>query len=269
MHEEVLNYYNSGVELTRLESSVSQLEKARTQDIISRYLNKKSLKILDIGGASGAYAYWLKGLGHEVHLIDPAPGNIELAKKSSADTGLTLDAILLGNALQLPYEGELFDMVLCLGPLYHLTEQQDRVQALNEIKRVSKPGAVIFCAAISQYASMLDGFSRDLVADPAFITIMQQDLENGQHRNTTGKFDYFTTAFFHHPGQLADEITASGLQLKTVLPVESFGWMLHDFDIQWSREETRNLLLDSIRKVERDTTLLGISAHLIGIATKA
>jgi hypothetical protein len=48
-----------------------------------------------------------------------------------------------------------------------------------------RPGGVMFAAAISRYASALDGLARDFFADPSFSRIVQQDLEQGQHRNET------------------------------------------------------------------------------------
>jgi SAM-dependent methyltransferase len=160
------------------------------------------------------------------------------------------------------------DRVLLMGPLYHLQEKAERIQALTEAKRIVKKGGIIFCAAISRYASVLDGFTRNLVADKNFIPIMQQDLVNGNHINPTGKFDYFTTSYFHHPYELKTEIEEAGLQFQKTLPVESFGWLVPGFADKWKDAGFKELLLQTIKQVENDETLLGISAHLLGIAIK-
>jgi len=266
MRKEILDYYASGVETSRLDKD--PLEKMRTQQIISRYLFKVPLKILDVGGGTGAYAYWLKQLGHEVHLIDPSFTNIEYAKQKGKELSLELDGIQSGFAEQLTYENESFDLVLLLGPLYHLTEKSDRIKALTEAERVLKPKGKIFAAAISRFASALDGFSRNLVADDAFVAIMQHDLQNGQHRNPTGNFEYFTTAFFHHPDEIKKELSEAGFVDERVLPVESFGWLLPAFNEKWKDKNFRELLLKTIATVENDQSILGISAHLIAIGTK-
>ena len=48
----------------------------------------------------------------------------------------------------------------------------------------------------------VDGVARDLFQDPEFATIVERDIREGQHRNPTGRLDYFTTAHFHRPEDL-------------------------------------------------------------------
>ena len=77
------------------------------------------------------------------------------------------------------------DIVLFLGPMYHITERNERMKALAEAKRVLREDGLIFCAGVSRYASLMDGFFLNLVADPRFVKIMNLDLKDGQHKNTT------------------------------------------------------------------------------------
>ena len=48
---------------------------------------------------------------------------------------------------------------------------------------------------------------------------MMRDLEDGQHRNPTGAPEYFTTAFFHTPDELEDEIAEAGFALIETVAV--------------------------------------------------
>ena len=131
-------FYNSTqMEVDRLGQYVFQLEKHRTQEIILRYL-RHSMIIADIGGATGAYAFWLHDMGHKVHLLDAAEFHIEAATKTSITENKPLASILLGDARKPPYDDEQFDMVLLFGPLYHLQQKEDRIKAIVEAKRVLK-----------------------------------------------------------------------------------------------------------------------------------
>jgi len=56
--------------------------------------------------------------------------------------------------------------VLVMGPLYHLTARDDRLQALREARRVLTRPGILVAAAISRYASALDGLVRGLLRDP-------------------------------------------------------------------------------------------------------
>ena len=60
-------------------------------------------------------------------------------------------------------------------------------------------GGVVLAAAISRFASTLDGLRLGLLDDPVFARLAEQDLRDGQHRNPTEEPRYFTTAYFHRP----------------------------------------------------------------------
>ena len=168
------------METDRLGQHVFQLEKIRSQEIILRYL-KPAMIIADIGGATGAYSFWLHDMGHKVHLLDAAEFHIEAATKTSIIENKPLASISLGDARRLPYDDEQFDLVLLFGPLYHLQEKEDRVKSIAEAKRVLKKDGVLLTATITRYASLFDGFWQGFIDDPAFENIVNQDLEDGNH----------------------------------------------------------------------------------------
>jgi ubiquinone/menaquinone biosynthesis C-methylase UbiE len=264
----IIDHYDSGVELNRLNAGTSQLEKIRTQEIILRYLPKTPSRVLDVGAGSGFYSFWLSDLGHEVHLLDPVPKHIEYARKYTMDSQKKISSIAVGEAQQLEYDSEYFDVVLMLGPLYHLTERGARLRALSEARRVLRKGGILFCVAVSRYASMLDGYFRNLISDPRFVEIMSRDLKDGQHRNSTRNLDYWTTAYLHRPDELKEEVIQSELELQGIFAVDSFGWLIPDFQERWQDKDYRDLLLHTIQAVEKDASLMGISAHIIAVATK-
>ena len=197
--EEISRYYQEIAEEGRLSAGSGQLECERTKEVVQRFLPPPPATILDVGGAAGAYALWLAENGYQVHLIDATPRLVAEASRRSEASRNRISTCQVGDARDLTFTGGGADGVLLLGPLYHLTEADQRQQALREAYRVLRPGGVLLTAAISRYASALDGISRDLFADYSFSGIVQQDLEKGQHRNETGKVDYFTTAYFHVP----------------------------------------------------------------------
>lgn len=80
---EVFAHYEAVDEASRLFTSWPQLEMARTQEIILRYLPSSPALVLDVGGGPGVYSRWLATLGYEVHLVDPVPKHIEQAKQLS------------------------------------------------------------------------------------------------------------------------------------------------------------------------------------------
>ena len=125
-------------------------------------------------------------------------------------------AAVVGDARALEAPDASADSVLLLGPLYHLTERPDRVRAWGEATRVVRPGGVVIGAAISRFASLIDGLNLGLLADPDFRPIVDEDLRSGQHRNPEQREKWFTTAYFHHPSELAPEMIEAGLEPQLV-----------------------------------------------------
>lgn len=266
---EISAHYASGYEERRLLRGTSQLEFARTQEIILRYLPKPPAVILDAGGGPGAYSLWLARLGYEVHLIDAMPLHVEQATRASlSQPDHPIASLSVGDARSLDFADASFDLVLLLGPLYHLTESEDRIRALAEARRVLKEGGIVIAAAISRFASVLDGTKSGYIDDAEFRVIVERDLSEGQHRNPNNHPTYFTTAYFHRPEDMKIEMKAAGLSHEKSLAVESFAWLLGDFDQIWIDTTRRENMLAMIRAVEEEPSMLGASAHLIGVARK-
>lgn len=97
---------------------------------------------------------------------------------------------------------------------------------------------------------------------------MLRDLEDGQHRNPTQNLAYFTTAFFHHPDELTDEVTRAGFRLTALLAIEGISYLVKDLDDLWGPESRRAFLLELIGKIEQEPCLIGASPHLMCVAEK-
>lgn len=265
---QVAKFYALGVERDRLISGPGVLELARTQILLERYLQPPPSVIVDVGGGPGRYAVWLAELGHEVHLVDPVPLHIEQARTAARERGVTLASAEVGDARVLRLPDESVDAVLVMGPLYHLPERDDRVKALAEARRVCRDGGVVIVAAISRFASMLDGLLNEYLEDPVFAKIAAADLRDGRHRNPTGDPAYFTTAYFHRPEDLAVELAAAGLAHEATLAVEGPGWLLSDLEARLSDEGRRSILMAALASLEAEPALIGASAHLLAVARR-
>jgi len=261
-------HYESGIEENRL-STWGRLELIRTTEILRRYLPAPPATIADVGGGPGAYAWPLAADGYMVHLLDPMDLHIEQALAARPSRGpQKLASAQLGDARHLPWTDGAIDVVLLLGPLYHLTEPEDRLAALCEARRVLRPGGLLAAAAISRFASTYDGLVRGFIAEPKFRSIVEQDVREGQHRNPERRPDWFTTAYFHHPNELANEVRQGGFDVDALLAIEGPAGWLGNLDWWLTEQSRRDALLETIRRVESDPTLLGASPHLLVVAYK-
>ncbi len=261
-------HYGAGIERTRLVSSGEpSLELVRTLELLDRFLPPPPADVLDVGGGPGIYAGILARRGYRVELIDIVPLHVGQAAAAAAKQPEAPFVAKVGDARDLDAHDRSRDAVLLLGPLYHLTEREDRLRALREARRVLRPGGVLIGGAISRFASLLDGLKQGFLADPTFAAIVERDLREGQHRNPAPveRPEWFTTSFFHHPDELAREIADAGLALAAVLGVEGPGWLLPH---RWEDPTRRESVLKAARAVEQEPTLLGLSPHLLVMARR-
>jgi ubiquinone/menaquinone biosynthesis C-methylase UbiE len=267
--DQVRDHYASGYEAARLHAGTGLLDRERSRELFQRFLPPPPATILDVGGGPGGHACWLARQGYEVHLLDLSPLHAQLAQGASQrQPQAPLASAVVGDACALPWNAGLADAVLLFGPLYHLTDEQDRLVALREAYRVLKPGGILLAVGISRFASTFDGLRQGYLKDPVFAGIVAQDLVDGQHRNPANHPDYFMDTFFHHPDELRQEVAGAGFDVSGIYGVEGPGWLLADVDAWWSQPETRERLLRIARILETEPSLMGVSAHLVAVAAK-
>ncbi len=129
-------------------------------------------------------------------------------------------------------------------------------------------GGLLFAAAISRFASLLDGLRHGFLEDPEFVRIVERDLTDGQHRNPTDNPAYFTSSFFHRPDDLKHEIEAAGLHHEAIFGVEGVAWMLQDLDDRLEKPHRREQLLSALRHLEGENSAVGVTAHLLAVAKR-
>lgn len=255
-------HYVHGLERHRLfgEDGTARLELVRSLELLQRFLPAAPTDVLDVGGGPGTYAARLAHDGYRVTMIDLLPGHVDEARAFGTFK------VEVGDARRLAFEDESFDAVLLMGPLYHLTERDERLDALREARRVLRPGGRLIAVAISRFASLFDGLTRER-REPEFWEVIAQDLRDGQHRTPNpDNPEWFTTAYLHHPEELPAEIADAGFDLETVLGIEGPAWLVED---QWDDPARREHLLFAARAVEAEPSLGGVSAHLLAVAVKS
>jgi hypothetical protein len=132
---------------------------------------------------------------------------------------------------------------------------------------VLRSQGVVVAAAISRFASLLDGLRQAFLGEPEFLAIVERDLRDGQHRNPmpVERLEWFTTAFFHHPDELAAELVAAEFTVEALLGIEGPGWL---FPGRWREPTQREAVLQAARAVEEEPALRAVSAHLLAIGRK-
>lgn len=264
--QEIEAHYLRTSESERLFNSArGQLERVRTEAILLRHLPPAPATIFDIGGAAGVYAFALARQGYRVHLIDPVELHLEQARERAGSSGIALASITRGDARSLQASSSCAEAVLLLGPLYHLVEYADRLQALREARRILKPGGLLIAAGVSRFASLIDGLTTGNFGDAKFRDIVADDLASGEHRNRTKDPNYFTTAYFHRPEELSAELREAGFHDVHIAAIEGPAWSTAYFCQAWDDPEQRERLLEFLALIEGEPSIQGASAHFVAI----
>ncbi|NMA08986.1 MAG: class I SAM-dependent methyltransferase [Clostridiales bacterium] len=184
-------------EYNRLENRPEFLITARW---LARYL-KRSDRVLDIGGGPGRYSLHLARMVCDVTLVDLSGGNVAYAKDKAREQRVPLTAYQ-GNALEVDrVVSGTFDHVLLMGPLYHLLEEPERVQAVEASLRVLKPGGTLWAAFISMHANLhfLLRDAPEIITslEPADVAFCRAYLNCENYGG-----DAFTRAYFIQPCEI-------------------------------------------------------------------
>lgn len=154
-------HYNKHPEDLRLQRRHGIVEFETTMHHLHRYL-KPGHSVLDIGAGTGRYASALMKEGFSVKAVELVKHNIDvfLKREPSAD-------VVQGDARNMPFiESGSADITLLLGPLYHLIGDEEKLKALKEAKRVTKPEGLIFVAYLmNEYSILSYCFDEERIED--------------------------------------------------------------------------------------------------------
>ncbi len=253
-------YYNSYDEEGRLLSRHGQVEYLTTMRYISESLSGMLCpNILEVGAGTGRYSVSLAKQGYPVTAVELIPHNLERLK-AKLDGTEPLTAIQ-GNALQLSVLPDAaFDLTLMLGPMYHLYKHEDKLQALSEAVRVTKPGGYILVAYCMNEATVIQYvFGKNHLQD----VIGRGLLTSNWHCVSEPKeiFELIRT----------EEIAA----LDAVFPVERIKLVATDGAANYMREcidamddKTFSLWMDYHFTICERQDLIGASHHTLDVLRK-
>lgn len=252
--ELVQEIYRRSDENSRLNrSKAARVEFLTTVRYMERYL-KPGAKILDIGAGAGEYSLYFSRREYAVSALELTDSNMEaFRKKLTAED--TVD-LVQGNALDLSrYEDDYFDIVLLLGPLYHLHSEADKLRCIAEAKRVCKPGGKLFFAFISN--------------DMVILTMFHEHPDyfiNGDYNKETFRCDDFPFVF-HTVKACRELLRQGGVTVLHEVASDGISELLKDKINAMDEESYAQYLRYHFYACEKPEHL-GASNHLLFVAEK-
>jgi len=147
--EKIKEKYSHCKEGERAFNSRSEsLEFHYTKKFIGEYIKPDS-RVIEIGCGGGYYGMYFSDKCSEYVGVDITPENITAFEEKIKTAGLKNIRAFVGDAINLDTVGDnSFDVVLCLGPMYHLP-REERALVFAECRRIAKDGAIIAFAYIN------------------------------------------------------------------------------------------------------------------------
>jgi methionine biosynthesis protein metW len=152
---EILNKFYNEIcnEDTRLDQKHRKLEFLTTDRYVQKYL-KPNCRILEVGAGTGRYSLYYASQGYKVNSIEYVQHNLDVLKSKITDN-MNIVAEQ-GDAIDLSrFEDNIFDIVLVLGPLYHLYTEEEINKCINEAKRVCKNNGIMMFAYLPNDSIMI------------------------------------------------------------------------------------------------------------------
>lgn len=255
-------HYELDDEADRLWSTArGTLTRLRTWDIFERFLPPRG-RVADIGGGPGTHATHLAERGYEVVLVDPVPRHIDQATRAGDTSSFSCH---LGDARELPLPDASFDAALLLGPLYHLADAADRQRALREALRVLRPGGRLLAEVITRHTWIIDATSQGLLGNQEVWATFELNLRSGLSNDPGRVPDEVFWAYFHRADEIGPEVERADFDNESLVAVEGFAGRLGNLEELLAAPEQ---LLRALRLTESEPSLLGVSTHVIAVASK-
>jgi S-adenosylmethionine-dependent methyltransferase len=258
--KQVESYYEEYDEWSRLERHRMEFEVTR------RYLEKyipQNSRVLDIGGGPGRYSIYLASQGHKVTLLDLTKKHIDIAKEKAVEKGVDLEGFIHGSALDLPdYNLGKFDVILVMGPLYHLTNPSEREKVMRDTLALLKPGGIIIASFISAYAPIVDVLKNNPEELMDAEDVLKY-LENGINTAEEG----FTTAYFINPQEAQDFMEEFNLHQLAFAAVEGLSALV-EAKINVLPQRQFEQCVELIYKLSQDSNIIGSCEHFLYIGRK-
>lgn len=275
----VLAGYNAGIEKDRLRSGIGLIEFERTKEILLEKLPAPPAVIYDIGGAYGEYAWWLASLGYEVHLFDLAETNIAMSASLAAEyPGTALASATVCDARAVPRPDRSADAVLLMGPLYSITEYEERIHALRESHRLLKEDGLLFSAALTPYSVLISRLrvyheedipKRRELDNPAVLSIIERALTDGCYNNPEKKIaNGIGSSHLHTAKALRAELACGGFETLSVHGVMGGAWLAPNLDALLANEDSKALLMKTVRMLDTHEEIIGLSGHMLAVSRK-
>lgn len=263
MNYVVESYENYKEENRLTTNNARKIEFITTTKILDELIPSKC-KILDCAAGTGVYAFWLAEKGHDVTATDITPRHVNIMNQTLAKTKLSMRTAVLDATDMSVFEDETFDIVLNMGPFYHLITEEQREKCLSECYRVLKKGGLLVTAYIPRYYV----FQYVAMSDEKYLdsALAKQLVETGVLRHDDKKC-FWTDTYYSSKEEMEAVYNRHNLKIVDHFAQDGLAPLLHEKVDNWNEEQFK-IWCDYHYSICRENSILGSSNHVVIIGEK-
>lgn len=224
----------------------------------------KSGKILDCAAGTGVYSFYFAERGYDVTALDITPRHIENINQTLQDKSFKMQTAVNDATDLSRFDNDTYDIVLCMGPIYHLTNEVLRLKCLNECKRVLKSEGLLAVAYINRFYV----FPYVSTSDKKYFSA---DLAKTLVETGTIKYDdpncFWTDSYYAIPEEMEHIFSNMNLKIIDHLATDGLSPFLRD-KVDKMNESEFGIWCDYHYMVCRESSILGASNHGLIIGRK-
>ena len=264
MKKHIIESYENYREEDRLSSNnARKIEFLTTVRVLDKLLEGKKT-ILDCAAGTGKYSFYFADMGYTVTATDITPRHIDIIRDVLRTKDYGMETTVLDATDMHIFADESFDVVLNMGPFYHLIQKDEREKCLSESLRVLKNGGLLVTAYIPrfyvfQYVAMQDGKYLD-------SKLAEQLITTGVLRHDDEKC-FWTDTYYSSSEEMEQLYSRYGLTVIDHFAQDGLTPQFSKAVDQWNDEQFR-IWLDYHYSICREKSLLGASNHVIIIGQK-
>lgn len=260
----VVESYENYKEEERLSTNnARRIEFLTTVRVLDEWITDKK-KILDCAAGTGIYTFYFADKGHDLTATDITPRHIEVIKNLVSTKPYVMDTRVMDATNMDVFEDESFDVVLNMGPFYHLINESDRIKCLQESLRVLKKGGLLITSYIPRYyVFQYVAMQNDYYVD---AKLARQLIETGILRHDDEKC-FWTDTYYATPEEM--EVLYCEYGMKVLEHFAQDGATPHfSQKVDGWNEEQFKIWCDYHYSICRQKSLLGASNHVVIIGRK-
>lgn len=264
MSNEVIKYYENYREEDRI--TTNNARRIEFLTTVNRFdqLFKDSLNILDCAAGTGAYAFYLADKGHKVTATDITPRHIKYIDEHLKNKSYTMNTSVLDATDMSCFSDETFDVVLNMGPFYHLTNEELRKKCFEESLRVLKKDGYLITAYIPRlYLNQMIVMSDDKYLDK---NLLNQIKDTGILKHDDPKC-FWTDTYYSSYDEMQDLYKKYKLKIKEHFAQDGLTPLFHKKADHWNDEQFE-IWFNYHLSICSNKSIIDMSNHVIIVGQK-